>query len=90
MFGRPAQAAPASPSTVTPPPDRDRTSNREHREFEHASSFWGNQANFDLAGLPGRPGNLVADFWTQWWRPWALVGVLLVALGLVLIVTAVT
>jgi hypothetical protein len=91
MFGRPAQAAPAPPSPVTtPPPDRDLTGSREHREFEHASSYWGNQANFGLAGPPGRLGNLVADFWIQWWRPWALVGVLVVVLALVLIVSAVT
>jgi len=90
MFGRPAQATPTTPSPVTPPPDRDRTGEREHRELDRASGFWGNQANFGLAGPLGRRGNLVADFWTRWWRPWALLGILIVLLAVVLIVTAVS
>jgi len=90
MFGRPAKATPASPSLFHLLPIAIALVTVSTKEFEHASGFWGNQSNFGLAGPLGRRGNLVADFWTKWWRPWALLGILIVVLALVLIITAVT
>ena len=87
MFGNPAQVTVPPPSPASPPAD-PRASRLRH-EFEYTSS-WGNRANFGLAGPPGRVGSLVADLWAQWWRPWALVGVLAVMLGLVLVISALT
>ena len=85
MFGRPAGAAPPLPSPVTAPPDR--TGNPENRGFEPAADSWGNRANFGLAGPDGRLGNFVADLWSQWWRPWALLGILIVVLAVAVILS---
>jgi hypothetical protein len=85
MFGRPAGAAQPSPGPVTPPPDR--TGSDENREFQLAADSWGTRANFGLAGPDGRLGNLVADLWSQWWRPWALLGILILVLAVALILS---
>lgn len=88
MFGRPVRATTSSPGSVTPPPKSNRAVRRETRAFEHASDTWGSRSNFDLAGPNGRVGNLVADLWSQWWRPWALLGILIVVLAVVLLLSA--
>jgi hypothetical protein len=86
MFGRPTEPTTPPPVPATPLPDRDVTDTRRGRDFEY-SDFSGNRANFPLAGPPGRLQDLVADVWTAWWRPWALLGIVIVALAIVLIVT---
>jgi len=87
MFGRATQAA-TPPGPATPPPDR--AGNREDPQFGGYPDFSGNRANFPLAGPPGRLQSLVADFWTAWWGRWAMVGILIVGLAVVLIIRAVT
>ena len=87
MFGNQAQVTAPPPSPASPPAHP--SASRLRREFEYTSN-WGNRANFGLAGPPGRVGIFVADLWAQWWRPWALVGVLAVVLGLVLVISALT
>ena len=87
MFGRPVEANSTFTAPVAPPPgggSDQRPIEQRQKPTPPGPRGWGDQANLGLAGPPGRPQVLLADWWVQWWRPWALVGILL--LGLVVAV----
>jgi hypothetical protein len=86
MFGRPVEANRTSRGPVAPARDEDSEQGpgqRPQKPIPSPLMGWGNQANFDLAGPPGRLQALIADLWTRWWRPWALLGILFVVLAVV-------
>lgn len=90
MFGRPAQASSTPPGPVAAAPGADTSPAPDEPRQEPIPpglGGWGNQANFSLAGPPGKLQILIADLWTQWSRPWALLGILIVGLVVAVILS---
>ena len=63
--------------------ETDRTGNRQNFDIEHATQGWGTQENLGVAGDSGKLG----DFCAKWWIRWAVLGVLIAGLVVVLVVT---